>query len=92
MQFFPLTDSTTNLLAGNITKYYQLYDKLTEEAGNMVSYGNAQRDYFEKWTVPTGTEPGAYFRMPSYYDTECLNPKLGEFIKGASDLDDDGKY
>jgi len=91
-QFFPLTDSTTNLLAGNITKYYQLYDKLTEEAGNMVSYGNAQRDYFEKWTVPTGTEPGAYFRMPSYYDTECLNPKLGEFIKGASDLDDDGKY
>ena len=31
--------------------------------------------------------------MPSYYDTECLDPiKGGSFVKGATDLDDDGKY
>ena len=92
-QFFPITDTTTNLLASNITKYYQLFEKLTPEAGENVAYGNAQRMYFEDWTVPSGSEAGtAYVRMPSYYDTECLDPAAGTFVKGATDLDDDGKY
>jgi len=92
-QFFPIKDTTVNLLASNITKYYQLFDKLTEEAGKNVAYGNAEKQYFETWSVPTGANPGdAYYRMPSYYDTECLSPAEGTFVKGATDLDDDGKY
>ena len=61
-------------------------------AGKNVAYGNAQKEYFENWSVPSGAEPGPYYRMPSYYDTECLDPKSGQFVKGATDLDDDGKY
>jgi len=30
--------------------------------------------------------------MPSYYETECLDPGAGMFVKGATDLDDDGMY
>lgn len=91
-QFFPIRDTSVNLLASNITKYYQLFEKLTEEAALNVAYGNAQKDYFETWTVPSGAEAGPYFRMPSYYDTECLDPAAGAFVMGATDLDDDGKY
>jgi len=92
-QYFPIKDTSINLLASNITKYYQLFEKLTEEAGNNVAYGNAQREYFETWEVPSGETPHtAYSRMPSYYETECLDPAAGAFVKGATDLDDDGMY
>jgi len=101
-QFFPIKDTSINLLASNITKYYQLFAKLTKEAGDNVAYGNAEREYFAEWEVPSGTPPPpsddgkskayAYTRMPSYYDTECLDPAAGAFVKGATDIDDDGKY
>ena len=92
-QYFPIKDTSINLLASNITKYYQLFEKLTEEAGNNVAYGNAQRDYFDNWEVPSGETPHTnYSRMPSYYETECLDPAAGEFVKGATDIDDDGMY
>ena len=81
-----------NLLASNITKYYQLFEKLTPEAAENIAYNNAQKLYFDGWDVPSGAEPGTYARMPSYYDTECLDPREGKFVKGATDLDDDGKY
>jgi hypothetical protein len=73
-------------------RYYQLFEKLTPEAAKNVAFNNAQREYFEAWDVPTGNQPGRYTRMPSYYETECLDPKAGVFVKGATDLDDDGKY
>jgi len=91
-QYFPIKDTTINLLAGNITKYYQLFDKLDEEAGKNVAYNNAENDYFKDWNVPSGDEPGRYTRMPSYYPTECLDPTAGSFVYGKSDVDDDGMY
>ena len=92
-QYFPIRDTSINLLAANITKYYQLFDKLTPEAGQNVSYGNAQRLYFDNWDVPKGSGgEQRYTRMPSYYDTECLDPAAGKFVLGATDIDDDGKY
>ena len=96
-QYFPILETETtstgvNLLASNITKYYQLFEKLTPEAAENIAYNNAQKLYFDGWDVPSGAEPGTYARMPSYYDTECLDPKAGKFVKGATDLDDDGKY
>ena len=92
-QYFPIKDTSINLLASNITKYYKLFEKLTEEAGNNVAYGNAERDYFANWEVPSGETPHtAYSRMPSYYETECLDPAAGVFVKGATDIDDDGLY
>ena len=47
-QFFPITDTSTNLLAANITKYYQLFDELTEEAHHMTEY----KAYRIKYTAP----------------------------------------
>jgi len=92
-QYFPIRDTSINLLAANITKYYQLFDKLTPEAGQNVAYGNAQRLYFDNWDVPKGSGgEQRYTRMPSYYDTECLDPAAGKFVLGATDIDDDGKY
>jgi len=93
-QYFPIKDTSINLLASNITKYYQLFEKMkSEDAGKNVAYQNAQNLYFETWDVPSGADPFTpYSRMPSYYDTECLDPKAGEFVKGATDIDDDGKY
>ena len=96
-QYFPIKDTSINLLASNITKYYQLFDKLTEEAALNVAYNNAEKLYFADWTVPTGAGEAAggelrYARMPSYYDTECLDPAAGKFVMGATDIDDDGKY
>ena len=74
-------------------RYYQLFEKLTDEAAQNVAYGNAQREYFENWEVPSGETPHQpYSRMPSYYETECLDPAAGAFVKGATDLDDDGFY
>ena len=92
-QYFPIKDTSINLLASNITKYYQLFDKLTEEAAKNIAYENAQRMYFEGWNVPTG-EGGdlRYTKMPSYYQTECLDPAAGAFVLGATDIDDDGLY
>jgi len=96
-QYFPIRDTSINLLAGNITKYYQLFDKLTPEAGENVARLNAEREYFEQWKVPTGDSSAEgfelrYARMPSYYNTECLDPKAGKFVMGATDIDDDGLY
>ena len=92
-QYFPIKDTSINLLASNITKYYQLFNKLTPAAAQNVAYGNAQREYFDGWKVPSGDQVGTpYARMPSYYETECLDPVSGKFVKGATDLDDDGKY
>ena len=34
-------DTSTNLLAANITKYWKLFDKLTPEAAKNVAYQNA---------------------------------------------------
>ena len=36
-QFFPIKDTSTNLLAMNITKYYQLLEKLTADAAQAVA-------------------------------------------------------
>ena len=96
-QYFPIKDTSINLLASNITKYYQLFEKLTPEAAQNVAYDNAERLYFKNWKVPTGAGPAAggdlrYMRMPSYYNTECLDPAAGKFVMGATDIDDDGKY
>jgi len=93
-QFFPINDTSTNLLASNITKYWPLFDKLSPEAAKNVSYQNAYNHYFKDWEVPTG-EGGEkrYSRMDSYYQTEMLDPKQGTFVTGkATELDDDGLY
>jgi len=96
-QYFPIMDTSINLLAGNITKYYQLFDKLTPDAAENVARLNAEREYFDTWTVPTGDSTAEgfeqrYARMPSYYQTECLDPKAGKFVLGATAIDDDGLY
>jgi len=93
-QFFPINDTSVNLLASNITKYWPLFDKLSPEAGKNVAYQNAYNHYFANWDVPTG-EGGEkrYSRMDSYYQTEMLDPKQGTFVTGkATELDDDGLY
>jgi len=91
-QYFPVNDTSTNLLASNITKYWPLFDKLTPEAAKNVSYENAYNIYFKNWDIPTGEGGEArYSRMPSYYQTEMLDPKSGTFINNT-DLDDDGLY
>jgi len=94
-QYFPIKDTSINLLAGNITKYYQLFEKLTPEAAENVAYNNAEKLYFASWSVPKadGSDgDGRYKRMPSYYQTECLDPKAGKFVLGATAIDDDGMY
>jgi len=93
-QYFPIRDTSINLLASNITKYYQLFEKLPEAAAKDIAFENAQRMYFEKWEVPSGETPTdlRYTRMPSYYKTECLDPAAGKFVLGATDIDDDGLY
>ena len=93
-QYFPIRDTSINLLAANITKYYQLFERLTPEAAANVAYNNAQKEYFDGWDVPSGGPGGEqrYTRMPSYYNTECLDPAAGTFVLGATDIDDDGKY
>ena len=92
-QYFPIRDTSINLLAGNITKYYQLFERLTPEAAENVAYNNAEREYFASWDVPSGTgDDKRYTRMASYYNTECLDPAAGAFVLGATDIDDDGKY
>jgi len=99
-QYFPIKDTSINLLAGNITKYYQLFDKLPPEAAENVAYNNAENLYFKEWEVPTGeVTNGAnglpdlrYARTPSFYQTECLDPEAGKFVLGKTDIDDDGMY
>jgi len=93
-QYFPINDVSTNLLASNITKYWPLFDKLSPAAGQNVAYQNAYNLYFATWDIPKG-EGGdiRYQRMPSYYQTEMLDPKQGTFVTGkATELDDDGMY
>jgi len=89
-QFFPINDRTSNLLAANITKYYQLFNKLTTEAAANVARQNAERLYFEPWDIPSGAS-GRYVRVDAFYDTECLDPKEGTFVRGTV-FNDDGKY
>ena len=97
-QYFPINDTSTNLLASNITKYWPLFDKLTPEAGRNVAFQNAYNLYFAEWDMPVGGGEAAggelrYQRMPSYYNTEMLDPKAGTFVDGiATELDDDGLY
>jgi len=94
-QFFPIKDTTNNLLAANITKYWKLFERLTPEAAENVAYKNAYRMYFENWDVPTG-EGGKgerrYMRQDPMYDTECLDPAAGIFVPGDKELDTHGKY
>ena len=93
-QFFPIRDTSVNLLASNITKYWPLFDQLTPEAGENVAYKNAYRMYFENWQVPSG-QPGGerrYAQQDPMYDTECLDPKVGMFLPGDKELDTHGKY
>ena len=48
------------------------------QAAQNVAYLNAEREYFDDWDIPPGDQPGPYFRTPSYYETECLDPKQGK--------------
>ena len=98
-QFFPIRDTSINLLASNITKYYQLFDQLTPEAAVNVARGNAERLYFDNWKVPSGdvcvfqsAEAGHYAKVAPYYQTECLDPKEGTFVSAGDIFDDNGKY
>ena len=92
-RYFPIKDTSINLLASNITKYYQLFEKLTAEAAANVASGNAERLYFDTWSVPTGGGFGErrYARTDAYYETECLDPAEGTFVKGF-DFDESGMY
>ena len=53
----------------------------------------AQRMYFEGWDVPAG-EGGErrYARADAVYETECLDPSVGEFVSSKLTVEDDGKY
>ena len=53
-QFFPIRDTSINLLASNITKYYQLFDQLTPEAAV-----NAIADVPESMMVLQPSSPAA---------------------------------
>ena len=82
-QFFPIRDTSINLLASNITKYYQLFDQLTPEAAVNVARGNAERLYFDNWKVPSGdvsvftsAEAGHYAKVAPYYQTEYATQRL----------------
>jgi len=94
-QFFPVRDTSVNLLASNITKYWPLFELLTPEAAENVAWKNAERLYFEGWTVPAGDGWGAerrYMRQDPMYETECLDPEVGLFVSGDKELDTHGKY
>jgi hypothetical protein len=94
-QFFPINDTSINLLASNITKYYQLFDKLTPDAAQNVAHLNAERVYFENWKVPVGEGvfcERRYQKCEPYYDCEALDPAGGTFVQGVSVLDEGGKY
>ena len=103
-QFFPIRDTSINLLASNITKYYQLFDQLTPEAAVNVARGNAERLYFNDWQVPSGKggalpftsrsgeQSGRYSRVEPFYETECLDPGAGTFVTAGDIFDDGGKY
>uniref|UniRef100_A0A7S3F2G0 Amidohydrolase-related domain-containing protein n=1 Tax=Haptolina ericina TaxID=156174 RepID=A0A7S3F2G0_9EUKA len=92
-QFFPIRDTSVNLLASNITKYWPLFDLLTPEAAENVSYKNAYRMYFDGWDVPkaSGGE-SRYNQIEAVYETECLDPAAGAFVPGDKELDTRGKY
>ena len=49
--------------------------------------------YFEKWEVPKA-EGGErrYMQSEPMYDTECLDPAMGMFVPGNTELDTHGKY
>ena len=82
-QFFPVNDGSTNLLAMNITKYWQLYDKLSPEAAENVSRKNAMKMYFDGWDVPSGSgQDTRYAKIDAVYDTECLDPDQGKTAAG----------
>ena len=63
---------------------------MTPDAAENVARQNAERMYFSNWSVPAAE--GRYARSEPFYDCEALNPAAGEFVKGASVLDDVGKY
>jgi len=92
-QYFPVKDTSTNLLAVNITKYWPLFDALTKEAGENVAYRNAERLYFDNWAVPVcnGSDK-RYAQIDPVYDTECLDPAEGLFVTGDKLFDNHGKY
>ena len=53
-----------------LIRYYQLFEKLTEEAAANVAYNNAEKLYFANWDVPKGGGTAAggelrYQHMPS---------------------------
>jgi len=102
-QFFPIKDTSTNLLAANITKYWQLFDRLTTEAAENVAFNNAQRMYFQDWDVPPAAPVGGdagldstferrYQQGDNFYETECLDPTVGMFVSGDQAFDLNGKY
>ena len=46
------------------------------------------------WQVPSGQLGGErrYVQQDPMYDTECLDPKVGMFLPGDTELDTHGKY
>jgi hypothetical protein len=93
-QFFPVKDTSINLLASNITKYYQLFKRLTPEAASNVAMGNAEKLYFASWNVPTGGHNGErrYQRNDQFYVAECLDPHEGSFVAVPAGMDWAGQY
>lgn len=90
-----LQDASINLLASNITKYYQLFNLLTPDAASNVAQQNAERLYFDSWQVPKTNGERRYQRNDAFYDTECLDPNEGLFVpmpKSFTSMDWDGKY
>jgi len=91
-QYFPVKDTSTNLLAMNITKYWPLFDALTPEAAENVAHKNAYRMYFDTWDVPSTRGEKRYAQIDQMYETECLDPDLGLFVSADRELGVSGKY
>ena len=73
-------------------RYWPLFELLSPEAAENVSWRNAYNEYFKDWQVPSGSGGGRYARTEAFYHCESLDPTMGEFVVGASDVDTNGMY
>ena len=65
-----------NWLKPEITKYWKLFDRLSEEAAENIARANAEKMFFSNWKVPTFAELP---QTKPVYPCECLLMTQGLF-------------
>merc|ERR1712039_1021522 len=94
-QFWSMPGLGRNTLKGQITKYWQLFDRLSTEAARRVSWKNGEDAYFAGWDVPKTDDPDARYQLvPKSYPCEFLDATQREYILGstASTLAEDASF